>query len=134
MATNDITLKYTDQLRAAKLNNESIQIIEFFGLNPNIQEKQYKNFVDVMTASPKLVDVFNEAVNSKQIKNLTLLDDNSNAGGQYNPSKQTIDIPLRILNFDKNTQIGSKYYYNSIFVMGHETQHALNHKAFTHKA
>ena len=134
MATNDITLRYTEQLRAAKLNNESIQIIEFFGLNPNIQEKQYKNFVDVMTASPKLVDVFNEAVNSKQIKNLTLLDDNSNAGGQYNPSKQTIDIPLRILNFDKNTQIGSKYYYNSIFVMGHETQHALNHKAFTHKA
>ena len=39
MATNDITLKYTEQLRAAKLNNESIQIIEFFGLNPNIQEK-----------------------------------------------------------------------------------------------
>lgn len=133
MATNDITLKYTDQLRAAKLNNESIQIIEFFGLNPNIQEKQYKNFVDVMTASPKLVDVFNEAVNSKQIKNLTLLDDNPNAGGRYNPSKQTIDIPLRILNFDKNTQIGSQYYYNSIFVMGHETQHALNQKAFVHK-
>lgn len=26
MATNDITLKYTEQLRAAKLNNESIQI------------------------------------------------------------------------------------------------------------
>lgn len=134
MATNDITLKYTEQLRAAKLNNESIQIIEFFGLNPNIQEKQYKNFVDVMTASPKLVDVFNEAVNSKQIKNLTLLDDNSNAGAQYNPSEQTINIPLRILNFDKNTRIGSQYYYNSIFAMGHETQHALNHKAFTHKA
>ena len=26
MATNDITLKHTEQLRAAKLNNESIQI------------------------------------------------------------------------------------------------------------
>jgi hypothetical protein len=85
---------------------------------------QRTNFNTALQNSPAMVAQINAAVASGDLTTIAALPPGTNAGGQYNPSTRTMELPLSII-----TSPAAPARYNAgelTFVMGHEIQHAIN--------
>lgn len=85
---------------------------------------QRTNFNNALQNSPALVTQINAAVASGDLRGFSLLPAGTHAGGQYDPTGRTMQLPATIL-----TSPAAPARYNPgelTFVMGHEIQHAIN--------
>ncbi|MGN6152804.1 MAG: XVIPCD domain-containing protein [Lysobacteraceae bacterium] len=91
--------------------------------NTSLTPDQRTNFASALSHSPALVDQINAAVASGDLNGFSLLPAGTHAGGQYNPTARTMEIPASIIS----TPAGGRYNAGELtFVMGHEIQHAIN--------
>ncbi len=91
---------------------------------------QRTNFNNAMQNSPALVTQINAAVASGDLNGFALLPAGTNAGGQYDPTARTMQVPASIMT--SPTTPGSRFDPGELtFVMGHEIQHAINRPTVT---
>lgn len=91
--------------------------------NASLTPDQRTNFASALSHSPALVDQINTAVASGDLRGFALLPAGTHAGGQYNPTARTMELPASIIS----TPAGGRYNAGELtFVMGHEIQHAIN--------
>lgn len=91
--------------------------------NASLTPDQRTNFANALSHSPALVDQINAAVASGDLNGFSLLPAGTHAGGQYNPTSRTMEIPGSIIS----TPASGRYNAGELtFVMGHEIQHAIN--------
>ncbi len=91
--------------------------------NTSLTADQRTNFANALSHSPALVDQINAAVASGDLNGFSLLPAGTNAGGQYNPTSRTMEIPGSIIS----SPASGRYDAGELtFVMGHEIQHAIN--------
>lgn len=91
--------------------------------NASLTADQRTNFANALSHSPALVDQINAAVASGDLNGFALLPAGTHAGGQYNPTSRTMEIPGSIIS----SPASGRYDAGELtFVMGHEIQHAIN--------
>ncbi len=87
---------------------------------------QSTNFNDALRNSPALVEQINAAVASGDLRGFSLLPPGTNAGGEYDPTARTMQLPESIMT-TPTTPAGAAFDPGELtFVMGHEVQHAIN--------
>jgi hypothetical protein len=118
-----------EKLINAGYNNLAIERISEFGKNHHLNANQYSYIIEIMTSSPKLVEQFNYASshgenyrNSHFIKNLDFTPDDIAVGAIYDADNSTLSINKNELSISTST----KNKFNLIFIVAHETRHALN--------
>lgn len=110
------------------LHIQSLGVISQFANEPGVTADQVKNLTDAITASPELVNQFNNAVSQGHLKAIKPLA-NPNAGGEYHPNSQEMHMPLGGLT-TPTVPGGPGYNQGEItFVLGHELQHGFNRTA-----
>ncbi len=103
------------------LSTQSQALVTTF--NASLTADQQTNFANALQNSPTLVDQINTAVAANQLSGFSLLAPGTNAGGQFNPTTRTMELPASIIA----TPTGGTYNPGELtFVMGHEIQHAVN--------
>ncbi len=106
------------------LSRQSQALVTAF--NASLTADQQTNFANALQNSPALVDQINSAVAANQLSGFSLLAPGTNAGGQFNPTTRTMELPASIIA----TPTGGTYNPGELtFVMGHEIQHAVNQPA-----
>ena len=68
MAEKDFVIDNFDVLHNAGYSKQAIEIIQKFGMQQNITNAGYRNFIDVMSESLFLVEKFNQSVQEGRIK------------------------------------------------------------------
>ncbi len=85
---------------------------------------QRTNFNNSIQNSPSLTNQINAAVASGDLTSIAVLPAGTNAGGQYNPTTRTMELPTTIMD---SPAAPAKYDPGELtFVMGHEIQHSIN--------
>lgn len=103
------------------LSTQSQALVTTF--NASLTADQQTNFASALQNSPALVDQINTAVAANQLSGFSLLAAGTHAGGQFNPTARTMELPASIIA----TPTGGTYNPGELtFVMGHEIQHAVN--------
>lgn len=103
------------------LSTQSQALVTAF--NASLTADQQTNFANALRNSPALVDQINSAVAANRLSGFSLLAPGTNAGGQFNPTTRTMELPASIIA----TPTGGTYNPGELtFVMGHEIQHAVN--------
>jgi hypothetical protein len=93
------------------------------GFNATLSADQQANLRGALANSPILVDQINAAVATGDLRGFSLLAPGTNAGGQYEPTSRTMELPASVLT----TPAGGRFDPAELtFVMGHEIQHAIN--------
>lgn len=82
-----------------------------------------KNLRDVITGNPVLLAQLNAAAKAGDLKHFAVLGATANAGGTFDPSTKTLNLPLASL---RRAPDGSFDPANMAFVLAHEVQHASN--------
>lgn len=91
--------------------------------NASLDPVQRINFANALNGSPALVSQINSAVAANQLSGFSLLAPGTHAGGQFNPTTRTMELPASIIS----SPASGTYNPNELtFVMGHEIQHAIN--------
>ncbi len=86
---------------------------------------QRTNFNNSLQNSPALVTQINAAVASGDLRGFSLLPAGTNAGGQYDPTGRTMQLPATIMTTPSGA--GARFDPGELtYVMGHEIQHAIN--------
>jgi hypothetical protein len=91
--------------------------------NASLDPVQRINFANALNGSPALVTQINAAVAANQLSGFSLLAPGTNAGGQFNPTTRTMELPASIISSPAR---GPHNPNELTFVMGHEIQHAIN--------
>lgn len=103
------------------LSTQSQALVTAF--NASLTADQQTNFASALQNSPALVDQINAAVAANQLSGFSLLAPSTHAGGQFNPTSRTMELPATIIT----TPTGGTFNPGELtFVMGHEIQHAVN--------
>lgn len=126
MAEKDFVIDNFDVLHNAGYSKQAIEIIQKFGMQQNITNAGYRNFIDVMSESPFLVEKFNQSVQEGRIRNLLFLESGASEGGHYDSGTQTLRIPSVSVVYDPSNSDQMPFKYALMFVMGHEIQHSFN--------
>lgn len=85
---------------------------------------QRTNFNNALQNSPALVTQINAAVASGDLNGFALLPAGTNAGGQYDPTSRTLQLPASIMS---SPAAPARFDPGELtFVAGHELQHAIN--------
>jgi hypothetical protein len=86
---------------------------------------QRTNFNNAVRNSPALENQINAAVASGDLRGFSLLPAGTNAGGQFNPTSRTLELPASIMTTPSGR--GARFDAGELtFVMGHEIQHSIN--------
>lgn len=111
----------TSQTHIIELSKKSLEILDNFRKQLNVEDEHYQTLVSAITTSPLLTERFNLAVENKYLTGLKAQSPNENAGGGFHPDTREISLPLNSLteNANKNSMI---------FVLAHEIQHSFNHQ------
>lgn len=120
--------KYNYLLDRANFNSKAKELIINFGKIPDVKEQHYGNLVKIMSSSPKLIESFNLAAERNLIKSLVILEDNA-AGGSFSSSGKLAIGLHNLSTSNTNNVISNEKKYEMIFIMAHETHHALTNKA-----
>lgn len=102
-------------------------VLEQFGQQPGVTPDQVSNLQRVIRDSPPLAVQIEAAVSAGHLQHFALLPPGSNAGGTYDDSTKTINLPASILSTQAAN--GSHDSAELAFVLGHEIQHGFNHAA-----
>ena len=102
-------------------------VLEQFGQQPGVTPDQISNLQRVIRNSPPLVVQIEAAISEGHLRQFALLPPGSNAGGTYDGSTKTINLPASILS----TQVANGRHDSAelAFVLGHEIQHGFNYSA-----
>lgn len=85
---------------------------------------QRTNFNNALQNSPALVTQINAAVASGDLRGFSLLPAGTHAGGQYDPTGRTLQLPASIMT---SPAAPARFDPGELtFVAGHELQHAIN--------
>lgn len=85
---------------------------------------QRTNFNNALQNSPALVTQINAAVASDDLRGFSLLPAGTHAGGQYDPTGRTLQLPASIMT---SPAAPARFDPGELtFVAGHELQHAIN--------
>jgi hypothetical protein len=91
--------------------------------NASLTADQRTNFANALQNSPALITQINTAVAAGELRGFSLLLPGTNAGGQFSPTTGTMQLPAASMT----TPAGGTYNPAELtFVLGHETQHAIN--------
>ena len=120
--------KYNYLLDRANFNSKAKELIINFGKISDVKEQHYGNLVKIMSSSPKLIESFNLAAERNLIKSLVILEDNA-AGGSFSSSGKLAIGLHNLSTSNTNNVISNEKKYEMIFIMAHETHHALTNKA-----
>lgn len=126
MAEKDFVIDNFDVLHNAGYSKQAIEIIQKFGMQQNITNAGYRNFIDVMSESLFLVEKFNQSVQEGRIKKLLFLESGASEGGHYDSNIQTLRVPPISVVYDSSDSNQMPFKYGLMFVMGHEIQHSFN--------
>ncbi len=109
------------QTNTVELSKKSLEILDNFRKQPDVEDEHYQTLVTVIKASPLLTERFNLAVANKHLTGIKAQSENENAGGGFHPDTREISLPLNSLteNSSKNSMI---------FVLAHEVQHSFNYQ------
>ena len=100
------------------LSPQSEAVLTQFAHQPGVTQDQVTNLRTVLNGSPALVDQFNAAVQSRDLRHIAPLT-NTTVGGQYDPAARTMQLPLSLLTPPlTGDKIGE-----ATFVLGHELRH-----------
>jgi hypothetical protein len=102
----------------AALDPQAQQLLIDFAQQPGVAPEHATTLASVINNSPVLIKEINTAVATGDLRRFDALPANANMGGGYDPSNQTISIPLAILSPAQEAE--------TAFVLGHEVQHAIN--------
>ncbi len=92
--------------------------------NASLTADQQTNFANALQNSPALINQINTAVAAGELRGFSLLAPGTNAGGQFNPTTGSMELPAAIMTTPTG---GGRYDPAELtFVLGHETQHAIN--------
>ncbi len=102
------------------LSTQSQALVTAF--NASLTADQQTNFASTLQHSPALVDQINSAVAAGELRAFSLLPVGTHAGGQFNPTSGTMEVPASIMT----TPAGGRFNPAELtYVLGHETQHAI---------
>jgi hypothetical protein len=94
--------------------------------NASLTPDQRTNFANTLQNSPALIDQINTAVASGELRGFALLAPGTHAGGQFNPTAGTMELPAGIMT-TPTTPRGARFNPGELtFVLGHEVQHSIN--------
>lgn len=94
--------------------------------NTSLTADQQTNFANALSNSPALINQINAAVAAGELRGFTLLAPGTNAGGQFNPTSGAMELPASIMTTPA-APAGARFNPAELtFVLGHETQHAIN--------
>lgn len=114
------------------LSPQAQAIVGAFGRQPGVTRDQLANLQAALAASPALIDQINAAVAQGHLKQIVPLV-NPNAGGEYDPRKQAMSLPLARLTTPPSGPYQRKLAHENAseitFVLGHELQHGFNRVA-----
>jgi hypothetical protein len=95
--------------------------------NASLTPDQRTNFANTLQNSPALINQINTAVASGELRGFSLLAPGTNAGGQFNPTSGTLELPAAIMSTPAQPR-GARFNPAELtYVVGHETQHAIYH-------
>lgn len=96
--------------------------------NASLTADQQANFASSLQGSPALITQINTAVAAGELRAFSILPVGTNAGGQFNPTNGTMELPASIMT----TPAGGRFNPAELtFVLGHETQHSINRPTLT---
>ncbi len=91
--------------------------------NASLTADQQTNFSNALQNSPALINQINTAVAAGELRAFALLPVGTNAGGQFNPTSGTMELPATSMTTPASGRFNPA---ELTFVLGHETQHAIN--------
>lgn len=95
--------------------------------NASLTADQRTNFAGTLQNSPALITQINAAVAAGELRSFSLLPVGTNAGGQFNPTTGTMELPAASMTVPSGSPPGTRFNPAELtFVLGHETQHAIN--------
>jgi hypothetical protein len=82
----------------ATLSPQAQAVLDQFGQHPEVTPDQISNLQRVFENSPPLAREFEAAVSAGHLRNFALLPPGTHAGGTYDGSTRTINLPASILS------------------------------------
>lgn len=110
---------------APTLSTQAQALVTTF--NTSLTADQQTNFGNALQNSPALINQINTAVAAGELRAFSLLPAGTHAGGQFNPASGTMELPATSMTTPASPP-GARFNPAELtFVLGHETQHAINH-------
>lgn len=100
----------------AQLSPRVKQLVQDFALQPGNTPRSVEGLRTAIGRSPTLASQIDKAISGGLLRHLEILDVNANSGGEYHSEERVIKLPTGLLAKPATTS----------FILGHETQHALN--------
>lgn len=108
---------------APTLSTQAQALITTF--NASLTADQRTNLANTLSGSPALITQINAAVAAGELRAFSILPPGTNAGGQFNPTSGTMELPAAIMTTPTQPS-GARFDPAELtYVLGHETQHAI---------
>jgi len=109
------------------LSTATERLLAEFSNQPGVSEDEVSNLRTSMTNSPALATQVDAAIAAGHLQHFALLPAGTNAGGTYDGTGKTINLPASILTSSSSPT--ERRQAELTFVLGHEIQHGFNHAA-----